>query len=182
MSELNREQKLAILDGERPKLTWPRSEPCPVEEGQTVKLEPRVWITVQRIRFSQSHWVAEYLVRDDRPRLLRAGLTPTVTRRSQRRHWTPAEEHGYTNHAGNALPDEPEAVSDDDLRRFRVKADERFAAHREQTAAEEEQIKQEKAIREQLKSAVRELDPLPAQLLLAAVQREIEKATLEEAA
>lgn len=179
MSELNREQRVAILDGRRPKLTWPRSDECPVTEGQQLKLEARVWVTILKVSWSKAHWMADYRVRDDRPRLLRAGLTPTVTQRSQKRHWTPNEEHGYTEHAGNALPDEPEAVDDDELRRQRVKAEERWAEHRSESASDEERRKQERAVRQKLRETLPTLTPQAQIALLAGVKRLIEESVPE---
>lgn len=61
-----------ILAGEKPKLTWPGDEPCPVEGGQEIRLTPRVAVLVDRIdRTRKGLHSARYRVLDERPTLPR---------------------------------------------------------------------------------------------------------------
>lgn len=124
--KLSREQRQAILDGKPPRaLTFKRSS-CPKPlAGTVLKIEDRVAVTLTTVSFTREHWICEYRLRDDRPRLLRAGAPKGIEGRSKhqlRRHWIPDEEHGYTPNPSQALHDAGEAVEPQVQARFSEQA------------------------------------------------------------
>lgn len=78
--------------------------------------------------------------------------------------------------------DELEAVDDDELRRQKVRSEERWAEHREEVASDEERRKQERMVRNQLRDRMKGLRPQAQAILLARIKQAIESDDLEEAA
>jgi hypothetical protein len=168
-------------EGERHVLIWSRARTVVVDRstGETASYprRPLFWVEAAKpIRHRDGTWRIPLRAHDERsrPRFLDRAGTPGV---SEDAH-TPESERGYRNTAVGAI-DELEALSDEQLKPLQAKADARWAEHREGMAADEEARRQERAIRERLKSAVRELEPLAAQALLASIERDI-RAALED--
>lgn len=179
--KLTRRQREQILDGDFPSLRWPRTGPCPAQVGESVKVAARVTLTITRVRFTRTHWVAEYRIADDRPRLLAAGA-PSEPRALRRRHWTPDEESGYTTLPAKALLDAGEAVGRKYQDELVARGRDQFAQHREEARSDELNRRQSKAVREQIKEAMATLSPTAAQLLLASIERQIRESLTTEAA
>lgn len=137
-------------------------------------------------RHRKGHWQIVIEVHDERQaaRSLRSGGSSGVprepglrTRRLQKpkakgvglEKLTDEIARGYGGGGRNAL--DHGAVDDDDLRRLRVQADDRWAQHRQETASEEELRRQERRARNALRERLAGLEPWASSILLAEIER-----------
>lgn len=179
-----------------------------VAEGKPITAEiprkPTMWIQlVKAVRHKDGEWRVQFEMHDEREPVRTLGRAPGPSRRAglntrwrervdregiaheqevpkrgeQTESFTPESERGY----GTSGVDDRAGVSDEDLKRFAAEGRIRLAEKRAQDAkddAEEARRKQERAIRNSLRATLEGLDPEGRLALLAAIEREIEHASL----
>lgn len=162
-------ERSAILAGDHPPIIRPfhRGEGCPFAVGEVVVLRSErsmagpvavVSITIiGRKRTKAGAWRAVYSVRDDRGLYLARGP-------------------GYTRSAADSLDWQAPVEDEDTLRAYAAQGRLRSA---ERT---EDRRRRERAIRDRLRIALTGLPPEGQVLLLASIEREIQRATIREAA
>lgn len=124
--DLTAAQLREIRDGDP--LTFPPSESCPLEVGDSIVLEstcglafsaeelergvgtttpvrtPVLWIEVREVRRTRKlQWRVLYRTHDHRPLWLRSGPPKPEGSRLRQRGWTHAEEHGFTGRLVHAF-------------------------------------------------------------------------------
>lgn len=136
--------KRSIAHGETRRLTWPASQPCPVEKGDRFPI--RKWLTIEIEKISRripkgkpAEWHAEFIRHEaDRPQLLRrtpAGLPLQPHEMAGLTEIERARRDGnYTTSPGLALIDEPESVGPDWVDVGAVSRAEVFRAERRKAA------------------------------------------------
>jgi hypothetical protein len=122
---LTKAQRSGLFAGEHPRISLTISEAAAVEVGDVHHLSSNVAITVLGKQIRRGGTVVlDYMLRDDRPRLLRGSakdidfeqLRDDVDELGHRRDLDPAErrraaeDSGYTPSARAAMANEPEAV------------------------------------------------------------------------
>lgn len=145
--KVTREQRFLLMRAGHPRIAFDGKKPCPVKVGHVQRLSPRVELEVTGIqRTKKGEWVIEYLVRDDRPNLLRR--TPQVHRfkADERGYVAPPTlgdieaarlDSSYTHSTHGAITDAGEAVPDVDQNLLSMRAKTKWA-EREQTERPEE--------------------------------------------
>jgi hypothetical protein len=177
---LRREEKPELEESDGYVLTWSRAKTVVsnTTTGATFDYprRPLVWITYSEPRrHRDGSWRIPFDFHDERShaRFLGPAGAPT-----DKEKLTDDSARGYRSSAAGAI-DELEAVDDATLKAQQSAAEARWAEHREQLASEEETIRQERALREELKRAVRELPPAASQALLAGIERAIQNSVAQ---
>jgi hypothetical protein len=165
---MGRKAAKAILHEERPALTWPGKERCPVTKGEEFGLVflrslagpcAQVWITITKVkRGKKGEHMAEYSVRDDRPLYLR-------------------HRKGYTRSAADSLDPEAPVTDPATLTEFAASARLRSAERRsksERLAAQQTNQLMRKLRRLQSEAAAYGVDLAPRLLpIIREAEREI---------
>lgn len=119
---LKREERAALFHGETPRIV---REKKPCDPGLVISLSSKLSIEVKGVRRTKADlWRVDYLVRDDRPHLLRR--VPTTDRPRKDQHGKVIEpdqafsriDSSYTTTNHLAVPDAGEAVDDLTLQRY----------------------------------------------------------------
>jgi hypothetical protein len=180
-SAIKRSEEPEVSEGERVVLVWSRGRRVVVDrdtgEVADYPRRPLVWVELSKaVRHRTGGWRVGVSFHDERvtPRFLGRAAAPATGA-----GLTPETERGYRSSAVGAI-DTLEALSDEELQPLGAKSRERWAEHLTQQRAEEEARRQERALRERLKNAVRGLDPVAAQALLASIERQISRALGDE--
>lgn len=177
-----------------------------VEEGHDLTVpvprKPAFWIVLKKPRLKEGEWIVEFDVHDEREttRLLAAGAPSGVSKESglktrwrkpgdvpkrgeQTESFTPESERGYAS-GGNVL-DHLEGVDDTELaakatisRFTRSKAQDEMVKENAELAAEALR-RRERAARDRLRMALKDLPPEKREELLAAVERECQRAEMQ---
>jgi hypothetical protein len=121
---LTRAQRKALFAGEHPRITLPKDWTY-IGNEKDLKLSTKVSLLIAGIEESDEERVLIYVVRDDRPRLLRARTRSAGYEEGLRDDLTGAElvkaseASGYTHSPGAALRGSGEEVSRADQERFK---------------------------------------------------------------
>lgn len=120
---LTRVQRIKLFAGECPGITGEGQ--CPVDEGETVKLSPKLTLKILRVQARQGGWKLHYELRDRRDPVRMIRRTPPVvvpesddeapTGDALRRA---AQESSYTGAPHSAITDAGEAVDAESQARF----------------------------------------------------------------
>lgn len=173
-----------VLAGDRPGLIFPGEKDCPLEHGQEVELTSNVSIVVNRITKTKGgDHRCRYSVRDFRETLIRR--TPPMYEPPE------TDEYGYpikpTAEAikaatidGNYTQDPRQAIPSGapevDVEYRRVLGVRKRKAQMDKEPAEDARRKRERAIRDDLRSTLKGLEPQAAAELLAGIERLCEEA------
>lgn len=162
---LTRQERAALFHRETPRIT---REQKPCESGLVIVLSPKLSIEVTAVvRTKAKLWRVDYLIRDDRPHLLRR--VPTTDRPRKDKDGKVIEpdeayssiDSAYTSSPHLAIKDAGEAVDQATLKEFSIRARENEAQAIEQFAVALESVLS--AIRERVEvqpTLRRELWPL----------------------
>lgn len=131
-------------------------------------------ILAKKRRHKKGHWLVPFDVHDERPNS--RDLAPSTGPKGSGTEKLTEESDLARGYGGGPYAVDRGAVDDDELKRQRVKAEERWAKHREEVASDEERRRQERAVRDALRQRLKGLDPLAQQALLAGVERLIREA------
>lgn len=176
---VSRDFTAKVLAGDRPGLIFPGDKDCPLENGQEVELTSNVSLIVHRITTTKGgDHRCRYAVRDFRE---------TLIRRTPKMHEPPErDQHGFpiphTKEAiaaatidGNYTQDPRQAVSSTgpevDVEYRRVLGVRKRKAVMDSETEQEAQRKRERALREELRSTLKGLEPQAAAELLAGIER-----------
>lgn len=188
--KLTREQRFLLMRGTCPRIAFPADDAPEVKKGQSVKLSKNVEIEITGLtRTKKGEIVVEYVLRDFRATLLRR-LPQVHTPVSDAEGYVrpPGDDEieaarldsGYTHSRHGAIEDAGEAVPEIDQAKLTTAA--RLVFARREQDREEASRKREKAVRDRLREALKGLDPDSQIALLAAIEREIQRAGAQEAA
>lgn len=167
--KLRPQERSAILADEHPQIMRPfhKDEPCPFEVGEVTVLRaqrstagpvPQVSITITGIaRGKKDEWIAHYSVRDDRGLYLARGT-------------------GYTRSAADSLDWEAPVDDPTALKAYAVQG--RLRRAEQAAEQDEDHRKRERAIRDRLRLALEGLSADGQIALLAAIERDIQKAQM----
>lgn len=120
---LTRQQRKALFAGEHPRITWPKDREYSYPREH--KLSTKVSIEFVGLEDQGEVWSLHYVVRDHRPRLLRARTRSAGYEEGLRDDLTGAElvkaseASGYTHSPGAALRGSGEEVSRAEQERFK---------------------------------------------------------------
>jgi hypothetical protein len=120
---LTRQQRKALFAGEHPRITWPKERDYSYPREH--KLSTKVSIEFVGLEDQGEVWNLQYVVKDHRPRLLRARTRSAGYEEGLRDDLTGAElvkaseASGYTHSPGAALRGSGEEVSRADQERFK---------------------------------------------------------------
>jgi hypothetical protein len=176
---VSRDFTAKVLAGDRPGLIFSGNEDCPLEFGQEVELTSNVSILINRVTKTKGgDHRCRYAVRDFRE---------TLIRRTPKMHEPPErDEYGYpiphTKEAiaaatvdGNYTQDPRQAVPSTgpevDVEYRRVLGARKRKAVMDSESEHEAQRKRERALRDELRSTLKGLEPQAAAELLAEVER-----------
>lgn len=176
---VSRDFRRRLLAGERPGLIWPGAEDCPVEPGAQIEVGSGVTIAVYRIRETKGgDHRGLYTVDDDRPALPRR--TPQMFEPPETDEYGDPIRHTSESIAaatidGNYTQDPKQAVSgvgpEVDVEYRRVLGVRKRKADMEKETDREARRKRERAIRDELRSTLKGLEPQAAAELLAEIER-----------
>lgn len=179
--KLTREQRFLLMRGGCPRLAFPADQPLDARKGQIVKLSKHVEIEITGVtRTKKGEKQIEYLLRDLRPTLLRR--TPQVHQpeSDDEGFVAPPEaadieaarlESSYTHSPRGAIGDAGEAVPEVDQVLLSMQARTKWAQR-----TDEQNRKRERAVRDRLRETLNGLDSDSQVALLAALEREIQRA------
>jgi hypothetical protein len=176
---VSRDFTAKVLAGDRPGLIFPGDKDCPLENGQEVELTSNVSLIVIRVTKTKGgDHRCRYSVRDFRE---------TLIRRTPKMHEPPErDQYGYpiphTKEAiaaatvdGNYTQDPRQAVPSTgpevDVEYRRVLGVRKRKAVMDSESEQEAQRKRERALRDELRSTLKGLEPQAAAELLAGVER-----------
>lgn len=170
-----------ILAGLHPSLKWPAENPCPVNEGQTIEVTPRVSIRIERIgRTKKGMHAARYVVIDDRPTLPRRTTPmhepPELDDQGFPVKHTPSAiaaatvDGNYTQSPDQAVPDVADEVGIEYRRALSARSRSKRAKERPEEEAQEIARRLNTETRELAKRAVKNgVDPALALAPIAAL-------------
>lgn len=173
------EFRAKVLAGDIPGLIFPGGEDCPVEMGQEIELTPNVSICINRITKTKGDdHRCRYLVLDQRATLPRR--TPGMFEPPE----TDAEgfpiphtkeaiaaatiDGNYCQGSSQAVPDVAEEV---DVQYRRVLGVRKRKEDMEKEPEDEARRKRERALRDELRTTLKDLEPQAAAELLAGIER-----------
>lgn len=192
---LTREQQFLLSHGGKPRIAFPAAKPCPVEPGFVRKLSPKLSIEVTGVRRTKmGEWVIDYLVRDERPILMRR-VPPVHTPESHDGFVPPPSkadieiarlEGSYTRSSHGSIRDGGDAVPEVDQTLIEMRARTKWAEQKRKDNPERETERDIKAVQAEVRQLVKtaaELGVDPA-LVLAPIERQIrsQQEELKEAA
>jgi hypothetical protein len=129
--KLTHEERAALFHGQAPAITR-KTKPC--EPGEVTVLSARLSIEATAVRRVKADtWLVEYMIRDNRPRLLRRVPTTDKPRKDANGKVIQPDDayaridSSYTSTSHAAVTDSGEGVEDDYLDRFTKRAREREA-------------------------------------------------------
>lgn len=151
--ELTKKQRTAFLDGKSPNLDAAIDSPPTFAIGTVIQIAPQFEIEIQSIKLRKQKWRVEYLIRDDRPRLL-SKRSPRSESGKSKRHWRPDEEHGYTTQPGLGIEDAGEAVDDAYQNKLVAEAEHNWEKYQEMTNPGQQARKRAKMLTNRLRKTI----------------------------
>lgn len=111
--KLTQEQRAELFAGDHPRITFPGDEPCPVEPGHIHKLSSEVEIEVMGVtETKRGEWRVDYVLRDQRPDLLRRVPPVHDPRREAKRGEPVGDELRRAARESSTTHSQAEAVAD----------------------------------------------------------------------
>lgn len=200
---LKRKNKPDVKAGDKLILSWTRGGRQIVDRGtgQTIEIprKPTIWIECMEPELREGGWVVRIIGHDERQPLRLLASTPgpkqeaglktrwrnpdrVPKRGEERESWTLETARGYSG-SGRTAIDPAEGVDDDCLRTFAAQGVNRRCEFREKMAADSAELrvetrrKQERAVRDRLREAIRQLTPEAQVELMARIELEIRNAS-----
>jgi len=204
---LHRDRRPPVKAGSTLVLSWTKRTRYVVDRDTGAVIEiprrPTIWIEFKEPELRDGAWLLQFVVHDERQPLRLLGATPSprsapglktrwrdsddvVERGEHEESWTPETERGYVA-GGRAAIDPAEAVDDETLRGFSARARHDRAEFQKELAEENTEMeeearrKRERAVRDRLRETLKSLPPEGQVSLLAAIERELQKAQIASA-